>query len=89
MMKSKSAGRVKTMKDKSLEISLIVIFGITGLAITALAWSWPAMESERIMATLAGLAGISIALFKYAGLRKMIRRDVERVPVRVEARDKQ
>ena len=76
------------MKDKSLEIWLIAIFGISGLAVTILAWLWPAMESDRLMATLAGLTGLLIALFRYVGLKKLNGAEKERVPVEVEAREK-
>ena len=77
------------MKDKSLEISLILIFGISGLAVTILAWFWPAMESDRLMATLAGLTGILIALFRYLSLKRSVKTESERVPVEVEARENQ
>ena len=76
------------MKDKSLEIWLIAIFGISGLAVTILAWLWPAMESDRIMATLAGLTGLLIALFRYVGLKKLIRTEPERIPAKVEIRER-
>jgi len=76
------------MKDKSLEISLIAIFGISGMAVMLLAWLWPSMESERILATLAGMTGLLIALVRYIGLRKILRTEDEKVPVRVEAREK-
>lgn len=76
------------MKDKSLDITLMIIFGISGLTVTILAWLWPAMESERILATLVGLTGLLIALFRYIGLRKAGRTENERVPIRVEAGEK-
>jgi hypothetical protein len=49
------------MKDKSLGILLIGIFGLTGLGAVALGWLLPWLQSERVTATLAGLAGIMIA----------------------------
>jgi len=76
------------MKDKSLEISLIVIFGISGLALSLLAWFWPAMESQRIMGTLVGLTGMLIAFFKYVGLKKFYRMEANRVAIKVEAGNK-
>ena len=76
------------MKDKSLERWLITIFGISGLAVTMLAWLWPAMESERVMATLAGLTGLLIALFRYTVLKKLNKTENERVTVEVEATEK-
>ena len=88
IVKGRSSGRVETMKDKSLEITLIAIFGISGLSVMLMAWLWPSMESQRIMATLAGLTGLLIAVFKYIALRKIFRGEDEKVPVRLEAREK-
>jgi drug/metabolite transporter (DMT)-like permease len=76
------------MKDKSLEITLIVVFGISGLAVMLMAWLWASMESQRIMATVAGLTGLLIATFKYISLRKLFRNESEKIPVRVELREK-
>ena len=77
------------MKDKSLDIWLIVIFGVSGLAVTMLAWLWPAMESERIMATLAGLVGIMIAVVKGLSLKKLtVIANDEQVAVKAEIEEK-
>jgi membrane associated rhomboid family serine protease len=76
------------MKDRSLDITLIIIFAISGIAVTLLAWLWPAMEAERITATLAGMLGLIIGLVRYIGLRKSIKRENERITVEVEAREK-
>ena len=77
------------MKDKSLDITLVVIFGISGLAVMLLAWLWPAMESERILATLVGVTGLLIAVFRYISLKKAGRTEDAGIPVRIEAREKQ
>jgi len=37
------------MKDKSLSIFLIVLFGMSGIAILLLTWLRPMPESERIL----------------------------------------
>ena len=76
------------MKDRSLDITLITVFGISGIAVTLLAWLWPAMESERITATLAGMLGLLIGLVRYIGLRKSIKSESERITVEIEARAK-
>ena len=76
------------MKDRSLDITLITVFGISGIAVTLLAWLWPAMESERITATLAGMLGLLIGLVRYIGLRKTIKSESERITVEIEARAK-
>ncbi len=76
------------MIDKSLEAWLIGIFGTTGLVVTILAWVWPAMESDRIVATLAGLTGLLIAFFRYRVLKKAGDEDRQKVPVAVETTEK-
>ena len=58
------------MKDKSLGIWLIVMFGVSGVAVIALAWLWPTLQSDRIVATLTGLVGIGIAVIRALALRQ-------------------
>lgn len=58
------------MKDKSLGIWLIVMFGVSGLAVITLAWLWPTLQSDRIVATLTGLVGIAIAAICALTLRQ-------------------
>jgi len=58
------------MKDKSLGIWLIVLFGVSGMAVITLAWLWPTLQSDRIVATLTGLVGIAIALICAFTLRQ-------------------
>lgn len=70
------------MKDKSLGIWLIVMFGVSGLAVIALAWLWPTLQSDRIVATLTGLVGIGIALIRAFTLRQSP--DEKQVTVEVE-----
>ena len=73
------------MKDKSTEVLLAVLFGTLGLAIIVLAWLRPMPESERILTTLIGLAGLLPALGKGLFFRVNRREtDAERVLVRVE-----
>jgi len=72
------------MKDKSLGIWLIVLFGVSGLAVIALAWLWPTLQSDRIVATLTGLVGITVAIIRALTLRQS--NNVKRVPVEVENR---
>ena len=59
------------MKDKSLDIWLIMLFGISGIAVLLLAWLWPTLESERIMATFAGSAGLFVALVRALMLKRL------------------
>jgi hypothetical protein len=52
------------MKDKSLGIWLIVMFGVSGLAVIILAWLWPTLQSDRLVATLTGLLGVTVAVIR-------------------------
>ena len=60
------------MKDKGLGIWLIALFGLSGLCVILLAWLWPTLASERLVATLAGSAGLLIALLRAVTLRKAL-----------------
>ena len=46
------------MTDKSLDIFLMVLFGLGGLAILTLAWVRPMPTSERILTTIIGAIGL-------------------------------
>jgi hypothetical protein len=74
------------MKDKSLGIWLIVLFGVSGLAVISLGWLLPWLESERIVATLGGVAGIMVAAIRILMLRQP--NDEKRVPVEIEIESK-
>ncbi len=74
------------MKDKSLGIWLIVLFGVSGLTAISLGWLLPWLESERIVATLAGLGGIMIAVIRALMLRQST--DNKEVPIEIEAENK-
>ena len=77
------------MKDKSLGIWLIVMFGVSGLAVIALAWLWPTLQSDRIVATLTGLVGIAVAVIRALTFRQSPAcPDGKQVPVEVEAENK-
>ena len=76
------------MQDRSLDILLISVFGITGAAILMLAWLLPMPTLEKIMAALIGLSGISMALTRAFLFRSQSAvADSEKVTVAVEARD--
>jgi hypothetical protein len=74
------------MKDKSLGIWLIVMFGTSGSTVISLAWLWPSLQSDRIVATATGLVGIAIAVIRALTLRQSPRD--RRVTVEVEAENK-
>ena len=71
------------MRDKSLDIFLIVFFGVSGMLILGLAWVWPMAEPERIPAAFVGSAGLFIALVR-ALSRKSLRMGTEAEQVTVE-----
>ena len=77
------------MRDKSTGIWLIILFGISGIAVLMLAWLWPILESERIPAIFAGSAGLFIALTRLLMLKRSsgVTYD-EHVPVKVDIEDR-
>ena len=50
------------MKDKSLGILLMVLFGISGIAILTLAWLRPMPGLERVLTTFIGVFGLFVAV---------------------------
>ena len=77
------------MKDKSLSIFLIVLFGMSGIAILLLTWLRPMPESERILDTFIGSVGLCVALANTLLLKSpRVRRDDKQPVVEVEARGK-
>jgi len=73
------------MKDKSLAIWLIVLFGVSGVAVIALAWLWPTLQSDRIVATFTGFLGVAIAVIRALTLRKSTQEKQVTVEVEVES----
>jgi hypothetical protein len=77
------------MKDKSLDIWLIVMFGISGIAVLLLAWLWTILESERILATFAGSAGLCVASIRALMLRRLpVTPDNKPTMIKVETEDR-
>ena len=77
------------MKDKSLDIWLIVLFGISGMAILLLGWLWPTLESERITATLTGSVGLFMASIRALLLKRSSGgADDEPTGIKVGAKDR-
>ena len=74
------------MRDRSLSVFLIALFGISGIAIMTLAWARPMLASERILSTLVGSAGL-LVVFTQALLLKSSPsgEKAERIPIEVEA----
>ena len=77
------------MRDKSLEVFLILLFGVSGIAILMLAWLWPMVVPERVPATFIGSVGVFVAVMKALRLKSpQSRANAEQVLVKVEAEDK-
>ena len=77
------------MKDRSLGIFFVTVFGILGIAILMLAWLWPMPASERIMTTFIGSTGLLVALTRALLLRSInTGADNRQVTMAVEVRGK-
>ena len=77
------------MRDKSLGILLMVLFGISSIAILALAWLWPMPGAERGLSTFIGVFGLFVALSRVPLLKspKAVT-DTEPAMLRVEVQHK-
>ena len=77
------------MKDKSLDILLVVLFGLSGMTILTLAWVQPMVISERILTAIIGSIGLIVALTKWLMLKSALARESTRqVFVEVGVKDK-
>ena len=77
------------MRDKSLGILLMVLFGISSITILVLAWLWPMPGLERILATFIGVSGLLVALSRVPLLKSAkAKTDVGQVMVQVKVQDK-
>ena len=77
------------MRDKSLNIFLIVLFGMSSIAILMLAWLWQMPESERILATFIGSIGLFVVFIRALMLRSLhASTESEQVAVEIEVEDK-
>ena len=52
------------MRDKSLDIFLMVIFGVGGITILILAWAQPMHLTDRILSTFIGSIGVAWILIR-------------------------
>ncbi len=75
--------------DKSLNITLAVLFGISGMAIVALAWMQTMPTSERVLSTIIGSVGLLVALARTTRLKfPRIKAGDGQVPVEVEVKER-
>jgi hypothetical protein len=69
---------------KTMGILLMIIFGVCGPGVTALAWLCPSLQVDKAQATVAGILGISFAIFEITRLISA-RDENEAVPVKVDS----
>ncbi len=72
------------MRDRSLSMLLMVLFGISGIFILAFVWLQPMSGMERALSTILGAIGLGIALSRIP-LLKLSKAGTEEVKVAVEA----
>ena len=76
------------MKDKSLNVLLVVLFGISGTAVLALAWLQPMSDSARILSTFIGSIGLLVASIRAWMLKSPNVGSDDNIMVKVELKDK-
>ena len=77
------------MRDRSLGILLMVLFGISGIAILTLAWLRPMPELERVTATFIGSFGLFVALSRITLFKSAkTKTDTGQFAVEAEVQDK-
>ena len=77
------------MKDKSLGIFLMALFGISGMSILLLAWLWPMPASERVLTAFIGSVGLVVALSRVRWLKSpQGRAGADEVMIKVAIEDK-
>ncbi len=75
------------MSDKSLDIFLMVLFGMGGITLLILAWAQPMPLMERILIISAGLIGIFWVLIRLLGLRSLpAKTGMDKIPPEVEVK---
>ncbi len=74
------------MADRSLSISLIVIFGFSGLALLLGSLILPGLQEDRLTAWIAGGIGIGFASIRWFMMRHENQRE-EAVPVERNSRE--
>ncbi len=74
--------------EKPMGILLMVIFGVSGAGVTALAWLCPALNLDKTMATMAGIIGVGFAIFQGLRFRHTRHAGAEPVSIEVAAEEK-
>ncbi|MCJ7605732.1 MAG: hypothetical protein MUO19_06835 [Dehalococcoidales bacterium] len=77
------------MNDKSLDILLMIVFGLAGLVLLAAAWVMPGLQLDRVTATIGGAIGIGFAAIRWFMLHREHPDHPEKsVPVEVPVNDR-
>ena len=77
------------MIDKSLGIFLILLFGISGIAVLMLAWLRPMPESERILTTFVGSVGLLVASIQSIRFKHLpVKANAQPFTVKIEVENK-
>ncbi|MGD0794048.1 MAG: hypothetical protein ABR958_00440 [Dehalococcoidales bacterium] len=74
--------------DKQMGILLMVVFGISGAGVTALAWFYPSLNLDKASATLAGVIGVGFAVFQGFRFKYQGRGDGGTAPAEAKAAEK-
>lgn len=75
-------------RDRSLNVLLMALFGISGTFILVFIWLQPMSGMERVLSTVLGAIGLGVALSQVPRLRlPKVVAETENVPVEAEARD--
>jgi hypothetical protein len=75
------------MRDKSLDILLMALFGVSGIAILILAWWQPMPGLERILTIFIGIFGIGFALSRVPVLKSVKPRAGAQQIIKIEVED--
>jgi hypothetical protein len=74
--------------DRPMGILLMVVFGVSGVAVTALAWLCPVLNLDKVEATVAGLIGVGFTVFQGFRFRHSSGNAAEPCPVEVAVEEK-
>ena len=72
------------MNDRAMNITLVAMFGLSGLAMILVAWLQPSLVSQRVMAFCVGSVGLLVAMLRALTLKREGADDINTVPVRAQ-----
>jgi len=76
------------IRDRSLGILLMVLFGGSGIFILAFTWLQPMPLMERVLSNVLGAIGLGVALSRLPSLKLcQAEAQAERVPAEFKSRD--